>query len=158
MRTLKLLEDKIVLWNIQALRGQERASLNDKQLVKAYVDILDTYNINSKTFQIFDKATVITLSVCFWFGKDLVSQTIVTRQCEKLYLAFQTVHDSCTHILCSNCSEDERKLYKNVLRLHRASFSKIRVCSLFYVDAALQLSLMSQLTNYIVVLLQFAIL
>ncbi|XP_022818586.1 uncharacterized protein LOC111351050 [Spodoptera litura] len=51
-----------------------------------------------------------------------------------------------------------RKLYKNVLRLHRATFSKIRVCSLFYVDAALQLSLMSLLTNYIVVLLQFSIL
>ncbi|KAH9636461.1 hypothetical protein HF086_002161 [Spodoptera exigua] len=55
-------------------------------------------------------------------------------------------------------SEHERRLYKNVLRLHRASFKKIRVCGLFYVDAALQLSLTSLLTSYTIVLLQFAIL
>ena len=55
-------------------------------------------------------------------------------------------------------ADNKKRLCKIVLRLHRESFSKIRVCGLFYLDAAFQLSLMSLLTNYIVVLLQFAFL
>ncbi|CAD0249728.1 unnamed protein product [Spodoptera exigua] len=108
--------------------------------------------------RIQDDAIALSILIFMWQSKDLLWQTIVTKQCEKFYLALQRLQDTCSLILMSSCSDTERKLYKNVLRLHRASFSKIRVCSLFYVDAALQLSLMSQLTNYIIVLLQFAIL
>ncbi|KAH9640161.1 hypothetical protein HF086_018403 [Spodoptera exigua] len=150
------------------------------------------------TIDKLDDAIALSILIFMWQSKDLLWQTIVTKQCEKFYLALQRLQDTCSLILMSSCSggkkkiknvvskespsleyqathktffiftriiislfyltDTERKLYKNVLRLHRASFSKIRVCSLFYVDAALQLSLMSQLTNYIIVLLQFAIL
>ena len=52
----------------------------------------------------------------------------------------------------------KKKLFKNILRLHRASFSKIRVCGLFYLDAVLHISLMILVSNYVIVLLQFALL
>lgn len=56
IRVLKLLEDKVVLWNIQALQsldGKRRGRFNHKELFKSYVDILETYNSNNRTFQIF---------------------------------------------------------------------------------------------------------
>ncbi|XP_063897717.1 uncharacterized protein LOC135118778 [Helicoverpa armigera] len=79
-------------------------------------------------------------------------------------LSVEKAQDRCTTILTSGntgsviSTNEIRKLCKNVLRLHRASFSKIRACGLFYVDAALQLALMGLLTNYTIVLLQFAFL
>lgn len=60
--------------------------------------------------------------------------------------------------LTFNFADTEKRVCKNVLRLHRASFSKMSLHGMFQVDAALQLSLISHLSNYTVVLLQFALL
>ncbi|XP_075985620.1 uncharacterized protein LOC142982821 [Anticarsia gemmatalis] len=68
-------------------------------------------------------------------------------------------------LLCGNISfilaflyHAERRLCKNIKRLYRTSFDKMSLCGLFYIDAVLPLCLMSLLTNYTVVLLQFAFL
>ncbi|KAF9799872.1 hypothetical protein SFRURICE_017106 [Spodoptera frugiperda] len=114
--------------------------------------MIDTCNVDKN----FNRASVASVTIYCWMIKDFMWQTTLSYQCEKLYIAIQSVQDTCTSILRSNCSENERKSYKNVLRLHRASFSKIRVCGLFYVDVGLQLTMMNLLTNYIVVILQFA--
>ncbi|KAJ8708861.1 hypothetical protein PYW08_010243 [Mythimna loreyi] len=103
-------------------------------------------------------AVLALMSVMCWLVKVLMLLTIFMQRCEAFYLTVQTVRDSCAVILMSNRSDAERKLCKNVLRLNRASFSKIRVCGLVYADAALQLGLVGQLANYSVVLLQFAFL
>lgn len=127
--------------------------------------------------------TLLSVGVLCWLIKGLVWQTILIYQCEEFYSAVESVQDTCALILKSNCSgyifiifktsiqnpvkktqdlifftDKEKKICRNVLRLHQASFSKIRVFGLFYVDAALELNLMSLLTRYTVVLLQFAIL
>ncbi|GBP76661.1 hypothetical protein EVAR_51146_1 [Eumeta japonica] len=51
-----------------------------------------------------------------------------------------------------------RNTTKNILRLCEARFSKMRVCGLFAVDAALPLRLMGLVATYCIVLLQFALL
>ena len=52
---------------------------------------------------------------------------------------------------------DQVRLCKNVLQANR-TFNKMTACGLFYVDAALPISLMALLTSYIIVLFQFAFL
>ncbi|XP_047035615.1 uncharacterized protein LOC124641558 [Helicoverpa zea] len=111
-----------------------------------------------KALKNLDAIAPAILSIGSWAVKTLIWQTLLTRQCEKFYISMENVRDSCLNVLKSNCSDEKKKLCKNVLRLHRASFSKIRACGLFYVDAALQLALMGLLTNYTIILLQFALL
>lgn len=55
-------------------------------------------------------------------------------------------------------SDEEKKLCRNIQRLHRVSFSKMRPFGLFYEDMRHTLHVLELLTNYIVVLLQFALL
>ncbi|KAH9644384.1 hypothetical protein HF086_006412 [Spodoptera exigua] len=55
-------------------------------------------------------------------------------------------------------SDEERKMCKNVLRLHRASFHKMSVFRLFVVDICHPMRLIVLLTNYTIVLLQLAFL
>ncbi|KAJ8708508.1 hypothetical protein PYW07_010633 [Mythimna separata] len=98
------------------------------------------------------------MSVLCWLVKILAWLTMFMQSCEVFYLTVDSVRDSCAVILMSSRSDAERKLCKNVLRLHRASFTKIRVCGLVYADAALELGIVGQLANYSVVLLQFALL
>ncbi|XP_022835294.1 uncharacterized protein LOC111362778 [Spodoptera litura] len=155
IRMMKALEDKVLLWNSRALIYHRAGHAHDaefsKQMFEAYIlyYLTDMFTHELIYFQVIietlkksvmtgniQTAILVSSLICLWQSRDLTNN-----EYNVLLL-----------------TDDERKLYKNVLRLHRASFSKIRVCSLFYVDAALQLSLMSLLTNYIVVLLQFAIL
>ncbi|PZC73336.1 hypothetical protein B5X24_HaOG200860 [Helicoverpa armigera] len=103
-------------------------------------------------------AILSTMSVLLWILKDLFWQLLFCRQCEKFYSSMENVPDYCTLILKTSCSESVRRLCKNVRRVHRARFSKLRVCSLFDAGAALQLSLMVLLADYTIVLLQFAFL
>ncbi|XP_047035442.1 uncharacterized protein LOC124641416 [Helicoverpa zea] len=127
-----------------------------QKMFQVYVDLLECYSILKKCFQQFvSNFQLAIIALLSWFVKDLMWQSLICLRCEKFYIAMQKVKDSCSIILNRNSSDDVRKLCKNVLRLHRASFSKIRACGLFYVDAALQLALMGLLTNYIVFLLQF---
>ena len=55
-------------------------------------------------------------------------------------------------------TDAEKKLCKNVYRLHRATFEKINVCGMFYVDATFPLKVLALVTSYTFVLLQFAFL
>ncbi|GBP83602.1 hypothetical protein EVAR_61216_1 [Eumeta japonica] len=56
------------------------------------------------------------------------------------------------------CKGASQKMTKNILRLCNVRFSKMRVCGLFIVDAALPLRLISLTATYCIVLLQFAFL
>ncbi|KAF9410596.1 hypothetical protein HW555_010363, partial [Spodoptera exigua] len=53
---------------------------------------------------------------------------------------------------------NQKKLCKNILRVHCTSFRKMSVCGLFYMDICHPLRLVVLLLNYIFVLLQFAFL
>ncbi|GBP83613.1 hypothetical protein EVAR_61227_1 [Eumeta japonica] len=54
--------------------------------------------------------------------------------------------------------EMPRRTAKNILRLYDIRFSKMNVCGLFIVDAALPLRLVGLIATYCIVLLQFAFL
>ncbi|CAH0696179.1 unnamed protein product [Spodoptera exigua] len=83
---------------------------------------------------------------------------MLSSYCEKFYIAMDNVKDSCAAIFKSECSEAEKQLSRNIARLHRASFHKLNVCGMFYIDATYPLKMTALLTNYTVVLLQFAFL
>ena len=54
IRLLKLLENKVVLWNVQVLNSQEienTLSERNQQLYQAYVDIIKCYDIYKSCFQ-----------------------------------------------------------------------------------------------------------
>ncbi|PZC73335.1 hypothetical protein B5X24_HaOG200859 [Helicoverpa armigera] len=159
-----------------------------KRLFQAYIDMLQCYELVKVFFQQFVKVLVHSLfyikasldlfsmtvklgqmhriamaalsisSIVIWLVKNLLWQIQLTVQCERFYSVILHSQDTCAIVLNSNGSEAEKRLCKNVRRVTRARFSKLRVCALFYVDASLQLSLMALLTDYIVVLLQFAFL
>ncbi|KAF9794375.1 hypothetical protein SFRURICE_014595, partial [Spodoptera frugiperda] len=121
-----------------------------------YVQFLITVSKKGFTHHGNDKSIDIVILALYWLMKSFIFQTIFIAECEAFYSSIGTIQDTCTLLLEMNRSENERRLYKNILRLHRASFTKVRVCGLFYVDAALQLNLMSLLTYYTFMLLQFA--
>ncbi|XP_063897725.1 uncharacterized protein LOC135118783 [Helicoverpa armigera] len=150
IRIIKLLEDKVVLYN-KCLLNYEKHTTDEsyrQKIFQVYVDLLECYNILKKCFQQFLSNSYNLTNAFFLVSFDI-----------NAVLAIRSLNLLEDKISLWNVNMYEvRRLCKNVLRLHRASFSKIRACGLFYVDAALQLALMSLLTNYVVVLLQFAFL
>ncbi|KAH9644374.1 hypothetical protein HF086_006402 [Spodoptera exigua] len=62
--------------------------------------------------------------------------------------------DVCAIILNSNRTEAEKKMCRNVQRLHRVEFGKMNVCRVLYIDASLSLKLIELTTNYTIALLQ----
>ncbi|XP_026727869.1 uncharacterized protein LOC113493988 [Trichoplusia ni] len=99
-----------------------------------------------------------SVSMLLWIVKSVMIQIILSVTYEQFYAAVENVKDACSVHLMSNCSGEEKRLCKNVKRLCRSSFDKINAWGLFYVDSRLPLSLVGLLTNYTVVLLQFAFL
>ncbi|KAF9412171.1 hypothetical protein HW555_009244, partial [Spodoptera exigua] len=138
-RMIKVLEDKVFLWNSRTSNFHRTIHVHDeefsKQMFQAYVHILESYNIHKASFSMFifyyffeifshsllysqviiemmknmtidklDDAIALSILIFMWQSKDLLWQTIVTKQCEKLYLALQRLQDTCSLILMSSCS------------------------------------------------------
>ncbi|KAH9644419.1 hypothetical protein HF086_006447, partial [Spodoptera exigua] len=98
-----------------------------------------------------------------WLVKNLLLLIIIILQCEKFYTVLEDSQDICALVMKSKCPavifvfpEENKKLCRNVRRLHRASFCKIRACYLFNVDVCLLLHLIELLANHTIILLQFA--
>ncbi|CAH1640573.1 unnamed protein product [Spodoptera littoralis] len=100
----------------------------------------------------------VTILIFIWLLKNFLLLTKLIHQYEKFYIAVGNAHDTCTHMLRTTNSDAEKRLCKNMLRVHRASFSKMSLYGMFHVDAVLQQGLMMLLTEYTVVLLQFTFL
>ncbi|KAH9644390.1 hypothetical protein HF086_006418 [Spodoptera exigua] len=119
--------------------------------------MLSVQLLNSNHFNA-TKIQFSTFSVYGWVFKNLMWQTLLCYECEKFYTAVDNVKDTCSFVMNVNCPEDQRKLCKNVMRLLRASFSKISACGLFNIDAALHVAHVTLLTNHVIILLQFTFL
>ncbi|PZC73334.1 hypothetical protein B5X24_HaOG200858 [Helicoverpa armigera] len=185
-RLLRLLEYQLVLWNNRFFKLRETSDIRDKDIIQklfnAYANILECYDIIKISFQHYVSFTLqliidllkyaanndcqktviiairVSIAVLLWLIKNLMWQMTFSHQCERLYLANERTLDHCAFILTSYCSGMEKRLCKNVLRMSRVRFSKLRVCGLFYAGAALQLSLIALLADYTIVLLQLAFL
>uniref|UniRef100_A0A2H1W7R4 SFRICE008188.2 n=1 Tax=Spodoptera frugiperda TaxID=7108 RepID=A0A2H1W7R4_SPOFR len=125
--------------------------------VQFSIDILKV-GINSSHETLINILVPLWISTVCWMMKDIITLTLLNSRYEQFYITMQSVQDACYIILKSRCTAVERRVCKNVRRLHRASFSKVRVCGAVRLDAGLQLSLMDLLTSYTFVLLQFAFL
>ncbi|KAH9644400.1 hypothetical protein HF086_006428 [Spodoptera exigua] len=104
------------------------------------------------------KAFTMIAFLHVWVIKTFFVVIVLIIYCEDLYTAMDDIQTTCVYILRSNCSDAEKKLCKNIQRLHRASYSKIDVCGMFYNDASFALRLIAIVGNYAVVILQFALL
>ncbi|CAH1640574.1 unnamed protein product [Spodoptera littoralis] len=121
-------------------------------------EALTVIQYGSKYYESTTQITWVTILIFIWLLKNFLLLTNMIHQYEKFYIAVGNVQDTCTLILRTTNSDAEKRLCKNMLRLHRASFSKMSLYGMFHVDAALQQGLMMLLTEYTVVLLQFTFL
>ncbi|GBP24949.1 hypothetical protein EVAR_12616_1 [Eumeta japonica] len=93
-----------------------------------------------------------------WTTKELFMLILVSAMYEKVYTRIEKLKRACA-VLCENRSDVTlRRTAKNVIRLCSVRHAKIRVFSLFAVDAVLPLRLAGLLATYCIVLLQFAFL
>ncbi|KAH9644392.1 hypothetical protein HF086_006420 [Spodoptera exigua] len=105
------------------------------------------------------KSPYVSLFLYTGMIKTLLLQLTISLRLQLFYDAIKCGQDLSKRVLLySECTDFQKKMCKNVRREHRASFRKLSACGLFYVDICHPLHLMSLLTNYTVVLLQFAFL
>ncbi|CAH1640559.1 unnamed protein product [Spodoptera littoralis] len=91
--------------------------------------------------------------------KRLTLITIFSSVCEKLYMAVSETDAVCSCLLRTTQNIEEIKRFcKNVQRLNRAAFHKMRACHIFTVDGRLPQEFFNLKFGYIVVLLQFLLL
>lgn len=89
------------------------------------------------------------------FRLQKVTWVIVT----KLVILRSMKHDFSMHkSQFFTFADEEKKICRNIQRLHEANFSKVELCGLAAVDATLPLNLLGLLTHYTIVLLQFTFL
>ncbi|GBP83601.1 hypothetical protein EVAR_61215_1 [Eumeta japonica] len=114
---------------------------------------------NAKIDDIYKDASLIYILVAVWNIKNFIMVIVYSVACEKFYSRIDDIKSNCALVL--NLIPQKRasqKAIKNILRLCNVRFSKMRVCGLFIVDAALPLRLISLAATYCIVLLQFAFL
>ncbi|KAF9799850.1 hypothetical protein SFRURICE_017084 [Spodoptera frugiperda] len=184
----KLLTCKLELWNERLLFVLENGDdeVHSNEMFSAYKNILSCYEILRdvyqqpilyQTIETFFRC-LVNIKVMIEFGnmflikspyvslflytgmiKTLVIQLTISLRLQLFYDTIKCGQDLSKRVLLySQCTEFQKKLCKNVRREHRASFRKLSACGLFYVDICHPLHLIALLTNYTVVLLQFAFL
>ncbi|KAF9410601.1 hypothetical protein HW555_010368, partial [Spodoptera exigua] len=176
-----LLTDKVGLWNTQLLliKNTGCSRLHSIHLFRAYVQILQCYEIILDVYEgpfiyqsidaFFQSLIEIKIFVAFgndvgwdkisvlvyilsWIVKSVLIQFTLSLTFDTFYQTVDLAQTSCMlNSTDDKCTDDQRKLCKNVMRLHRASFSKLCVCGMFYVDICHPLRLMILLTNYTVI-------
>ncbi|XP_028160794.1 uncharacterized protein LOC114353146 [Ostrinia furnacalis] len=90
-----------------------------------------------------------------WILKNFMYETVLSVESERFYMAVNdAVVNSLAQITNDKCSEQERRMYKNICRMSRVS-NKFEVCNLFGLDATMPRKLLSLIATYTIVLLQF---
>ncbi|KAF9800102.1 hypothetical protein SFRURICE_016979 [Spodoptera frugiperda] len=189
-RMLALLTMYLEEWTkcVQTLNNEFNEEINEfrcKKLLKSYDNILKSYELFKKVFQISalfyimdsfgrtmlytkillglidlkKESVVIAIIMSYiWFLKNFLMSTVYNIQYEKFYIKIKDAQSASIQLrTCSNCSKSVKLFSKKVLQRHR-TFSKMTACGLFYIDAMLPIRLLLLTTNYVIVLLQFAFL
>ncbi|XP_063835493.1 uncharacterized protein LOC135084646 [Ostrinia nubilalis] len=90
-----------------------------------------------------------------WILKNFMYETVLSVEFERFHMAVNdAVVNSLAQITNDKCSEQERRMYKNICRMSRVS-NKFEVCNLFGLDATMPRKLLSLIATYTIVLLQF---
>ncbi|GBP61936.1 hypothetical protein EVAR_44992_1 [Eumeta japonica] len=128
-----------------------------KKILKAF-----SLSSNLVQYQIPDAYSNISFLYALKFIRNLKNISFVvmfSAACERFYCRVDDVKNDCAVALNEHPQQGAfRKTFKNLLRLCNVRSSKMRLCGLFAVDAALPLRLLGLMATYCIVLLQFAFL
>ncbi|GBP76651.1 Vacuolar protein sorting-associated protein 73 [Eumeta japonica] len=114
--------------------------------------------LGTLTSKIYNDISVMYVQAVAWNVKNFIVVTMLSVACEKFYSHLDDNKNKCAEVLDVSPERSAfRKTIKNILRLCNVK-SKMRVCGLFTVDAALPLRLLGLVATYYIVLLQFAFL
>ncbi|GBP76652.1 hypothetical protein EVAR_51137_1 [Eumeta japonica] len=98
---------------------------------------------NAKISEVFGNISVIYILTVAFNIKNFIVVVMFSVACERFYSRLDDIKRNCAVVLDLPLEESVfRKTTKNILRLCDVSSSKMRVCSLFTVDAALPLRLL----------------
>ncbi|KAH9644373.1 hypothetical protein HF086_006401 [Spodoptera exigua] len=123
------------------------------KLLEVYRNILAAYELCRKVFQVLYH--YIWLAIIVWLIKTFVIITTLSLYCEKFNQRVAESKEACIQLTTNeNCPRCYKYLYKKVSQLNR-SFSKMTVLGMFCIDATLPTSLISIVTHYLIVLMQF---
>nr|WCC57740.1 gustatory receptor 28 [Papilio dardanus] len=121
-----------------------------------YIEILILMTQNQKLQSVSIKSHAYGVSV--WVSKAVVTETIFCVICEILYRRIISAQIVVISYMNYYTCRRSRRFFKNIRRLNRIKFSKLSICGIFIVDAALPLRLAALISDYTVILLQFAFL
>ncbi|GBP83616.1 hypothetical protein EVAR_61230_1 [Eumeta japonica] len=109
--------------------------------------------------EMYINISIMYVLAIVWNIKNFVLIIVFSLGCERFNSRLDDIRKKCTIAYDSSPGRSvSRKTAKNILRLCNVRFTKMRVCGLFAVDAALPLRLVGLVATYCIVLLQFAFL
>ncbi|KAF9800124.1 hypothetical protein SFRURICE_017001 [Spodoptera frugiperda] len=109
------------------------------------------------SFEIPQSELIIIIKSVSTMVKMILIIVIHCQYSEKFNMTVEEAKVACIlQMKNTNCPKAEKQSCKNVLR-ENVTFSKMTACGLFYIDGRLPLCLLGLLTQYFVVLLQFAL-
>ncbi|XP_037298074.1 uncharacterized protein LOC119190396 [Manduca sexta] len=91
-----------------------------------------------------------------WIVKKLTLHTLLAMALERFYMIQESVEDICSSVQARGAPDACKMMCKNIRRLNTSETDKFKPCLLFLMDAKFPLRLLSLITTYIIVLLQFA--
>ncbi|XP_050551623.1 uncharacterized protein LOC126910981 [Spodoptera frugiperda] len=160
-RVMVLLRMYLDAW-IEQIKNIERSGQGDlniwREMFNVYQNILKAYESYKICFRVLFQYddTVCSVIIMGWITLDVLVTLTLCVQCEKFYATVEEAESTCIQFLSNiNCTDGQKYLCKRVLQMKR-TFSKISGCGLFLMDASLSIYLIGLITNYIIVLLQFA--
>nr|WCC57957.1 gustatory receptor 28 [Papilio polytes] len=121
-----------------------------------YIEILILMTENEK----IQSVSIMShgFGVIVWISKAVVTETMFCFICEMLYKRIRSAQIVVVAYMNYYTCRRSRRFFKNISRLHRINFTKLSICGVIVVDAAMPLRLGALITDYTVVLLQFAFL
>nr|XP_026484043.1 uncharacterized protein LOC113392041 [Vanessa tameamea] len=93
--------------------------------------------------------------LCAWILKDFIVILVLSFVCQAFYTAIGDAEAYCLHLLAFNKNPDVKRFCKNILRLNQVAFRKMHAYGLYLLDPKLLLSIITSVTAYAVVIIQF---
>ncbi|KAL0859735.1 hypothetical protein ABMA27_010097 [Loxostege sticticalis] len=167
---------------VKHLKENESDNYFCKNKEMSYADILEAFKITKEAFQLLilyhfvetfvhaifyvyntteilsrneSRAIPAAAVVVGWILKNFIYETVLSVEFERFYIAVNDATvNSITRMTDKQCSEEEKQMHKNVIRMSQIS-RKFEVCDLFALDAATPRRLLALIATYTLVVLQF---
>ncbi|CAH2048199.1 unnamed protein product, partial [Iphiclides podalirius] len=112
--------------------------------------------INIQTIVEYVSINGILIFALIWTVKNTFLVTLLSVECEEIHTSLKNVQVACIITMHSDSNlEFLREVRKKLRRIGRQKFQPLSALGLFTVNAALLLNMLSALSTYTVILLQF---